>query len=132
MKWTNDTCRPLATELVNIINQRLPELPAGKLMTARQVCGKHWDTLNSVERRFAGRFISACVRRGMFPLEQLGRNSANHWLYRRRQPSQSFNTLSHGLHGGAVSHQPAIPNNQSSTTIGGQNNACQNTERAIH
>jgi hypothetical protein len=84
MKWTNDTCRPLATEIVKIVQQQLPELPAGKFMTARQVCGKYWNSLNSVERRFAGRFISACVRRGIFPLEQLGRNSANHWQYRLR------------------------------------------------
>ena len=96
MKWNKSECRPLATEIYNVINQGRVATPHEKDVTARQLCGKDfWNTLNNVERRFAGRFISAAVRIGLFGLEQIRRDGANAWRYRRKQPEQRETSMLH-------------------------------------
>ena len=82
MKWTKTECRPLATEIYNAINTSRLAMPAGKDLTARFLVGKSvWDTLDAAQRRFAGRFVSVCVRRGLLGLEQIRRDTSNHWRY---------------------------------------------------
>jgi hypothetical protein len=83
MKWTKNACRPLATEMYTTIKQGRLSLPEGKDLTARVIVGKSiWNTLDTDQRRFAGRFVSICVRRGLLGLEQIRRDSSNHWRYR--------------------------------------------------
>ena len=82
MKWTESGCRPLATEIYNAINQRRLAMPAGKGLTTRFLVGEFvWRTLDTAEKRFAGRFVSVCVRRGLLGLEQVRRDTSNHWRY---------------------------------------------------
>jgi len=88
MKWNKSACRPLATEIYSVLKQGRLNTPFGKEVTARQLCGNWWENLTVAERRFAGRFISAAVRTGVLGLEQVRRDSANAWRYRRKQAAQ--------------------------------------------
>jgi hypothetical protein len=82
MQWTKALYYPLAKEVYHAVLQGRSMMPHGKPLTARQICGKpFWDSLGDGQRRFAGRFISAAVRLGMFGLEQGQHNTANHWTY---------------------------------------------------
>ena len=82
MKWSKQICRPVATEVFNAVNQRRQTMPEGKDITAAFLVGKSvWNTLDSAQRRFAGRFVSVCVRRGLLGLEQVRIDSSNHWRY---------------------------------------------------
>jgi hypothetical protein len=84
MQWTREGCRPLAIQLISTIRRNLAGLPPDKNLPARKLCGDYWHTLSTAERRFAGRFIAASVRRRLLELDQVGKNSGNHWLYRLR------------------------------------------------
>jgi hypothetical protein len=55
----------------------------GKSLTARQICGKIcWEKLSPAERRFAGKFLSGCVRSRTFDLARGEASSSNHQRYR--------------------------------------------------
>jgi hypothetical protein len=83
MKYTKDVCRPLAQRVTYAVLQGERLMPHGKPRTARQICGKaFWTGLNVAERRFAGKFISAAVRLGLFGLKRSHRDGSNHWRYR--------------------------------------------------
>lgn len=88
MKWNKSECRPVATQIYTVIKNGRITIPHGKQVTAKHLCGKWWNTLTAGERRFAGRFISAAVRTGFLGLEQVRRDGANAWRYRRKQSAQ--------------------------------------------
>lgn len=86
MQCNTTASRPFATEIYSVIKNGRITTPFDKEVTARQLCGKaFWDKLTTGQRRFAGRFISAAVRTGFFGLEQVHRDSANAWRYRRER-----------------------------------------------
>jgi hypothetical protein len=83
MRYTKDVCRPLAQKVTQAVIQGEQIMPPDKPRTARQICGKRfWNGLTVAERRFAGRFISAAVRLGLFGLKRSHRDGSNHWRYR--------------------------------------------------
>jgi hypothetical protein len=84
VKLTEPTYRPIATKTYHAVIHGLKTMQDKKYRTARQICGNQvWGSLSDSERRFAGRFISAAVSRGMFGLTQAYRDSSNHWRYKR-------------------------------------------------
>lgn len=83
MNYSKDVCRPLARRVTLAVLRGVQTMPPGKPRTARQICGRpFWDSLTVAERRFAGRYISAAVRLGLFSLKRSHRDSSNHWRYR--------------------------------------------------
>ena len=83
MQWNQTECRPLATSIYNLITQNRPELPTDRAMTVKQMVGHDtWSELEPAEQRFAGRFVSACVHRGMLNLSRERKDCSNHWRYR--------------------------------------------------
>jgi hypothetical protein len=83
MQYTKAVCRPLARRVTLAVLRGERLMPPDKPRTARQICGKHfWCGLTVAEQRFAGRFISAAVRLGLFGLKRSHRDGSNHWRYR--------------------------------------------------
>jgi hypothetical protein len=83
MKYTKDVCRPLARRVTLAVLQGEQSMQLDKPRTARQICGKaFWNGLTVAEQLFAGRYISAAVRLGLFGLKRSHRDSSNHWRYR--------------------------------------------------
>ena len=84
MKYTREACWPLAQKVFQAVIRGEQSMPSGKPRTLRQICGKpFWNSLTVDERRYAGRFVAAGARLGLFSFKRSHRDASHHWRYLR-------------------------------------------------
>jgi len=72
----------LAILILEQLERRIPTLPHGITLTAKNIFGReHWDAFSSHEKIQAGQYISMAVTQGSLPFNHAGTNTQNAKLY---------------------------------------------------
>ena len=72
----------LAILILEQIDRRIPTLPEGISLTAKNICGRgYWEAFSPREQRLAGQYISMAVTQELLPFIHAGTNTQNAKLY---------------------------------------------------